>query len=161
MEITKNSVVSFDYTLRNDAGEIIDTSEGSEPLMYLHGHGNIVVGLEKAMEGKKTGDHFSATVTPEEGYGHSREELIQTVPRSAFEGVDNIEPGMQFQAESNVGPMNVVVTEVTEETVSVDGNHPLAGQTLNFVVEITDVRAATEDELSHGHAHGAGGHHHH
>lgn len=160
MAIAQNSVVSFDYTLRNDAGEILDSSDGGEPLMYLHGHGNIVVGLEKAMNGKKTGDHFSVTVTPEEGYGQRREELKQTVPRTAFEGIEKIEAGMHFNAESDAGPMSVVVTDVTDDTVTVDGNHPLAGQTLNFVVEIGEVRYATEEELEHGHAHGAGGHNH-
>lgn len=160
MIISENSVVSFDYTLRNDAGDILDTSDGGQPLVYLHGHNNIVPGLEKAMDGKKVGEHFSVTVSPEEGYGESREELKQDVPRSAFEGIDPLEPGMRFQAESDIGPMTVTVTAVSEETVSVDGNHPLAGETLNFVVEITDIRSATDEELEHGHAHGDGGHQH-
>lgn len=160
MDISANKVVSFDYTLRNDEGEIIDTSDGAEPLLYLHGHGNIVPGLEKGMIGKKVGDHFSVEVSAEEGYGEYKEELKQTVSRAAFEGVDKIEPGMQFNAQSDIGPMTVMVTEVTEDKVTVDGNHPLAGKNLNFVVEVTDVREATAEEIEHGHVHGPGGHQH-
>jgi len=150
MKIQANSVVSFDYTLTNDDGQVIDTSQGREPLVYLHGHGNIVPGLEKAMEGKAIGDQFDASVVPEEGYGPYREELIQEVPREAFAGVDKVEPGMSFNAESNAGPMMVVVKDVKDDTVTVDGNHMLAGQTLHFAVDVKAVREATDDEINQG-----------
>ena len=150
MKVQSNAVVSFDYTLTGDDGQVIDTSEGREPLCYLHGHGNIVPGLEKAMEGKVSGDQFEASVSPSEGYGEYREELVQDVPKSAFEGVDKVEPGMSFQAESNAGPMMVVVKAVNDDTVTVDGNHMLAGQTLNFAVDVKDVREASEEEINQG-----------
>lgn len=150
MKIAENSVVSFDYTLTGDNGEVIDTSIGREPLVYLHGHGNIVPGLEKAMEGKGSGDQFDASVLPAEGYGEFREELVQDVPRSAFEGIESLEPGMSFRAESNAGPMMVVVKAVNEDTVTVDGNHMLAGQTLNFAVDVKSVREASAEEIEQG-----------
>ena len=160
MQIAENSVALFHYTLTNDAGDVLDSSRGREPLAYLHGAGNIVPGLEEAMEGKKVGDSFKVDVAPEDGYGLHHEGLVQDVPRAAFQGVDEIEPGMSFQAQTPQGVHSVTVTKVTPETVTVDGNHPLAGQTLHFDVEVTEVRAATEEELQHGHVHGAGGHHH-
>ena len=150
MKIQSNAVVGFDYTLTGDDGQVIDTSTGREPLEYLHGHNNIVPGLEKALEGKSVGDQFDASVTPEEGYGAYREELVQDVPKEAFEGVDELAPGMSFRAESNAGPMTVVVTEVKDDTVTVDGNHMLAGQTLNFAVDVKSVREATEAEIAQG-----------
>lgn len=150
MKIQSNAVVGFDYTLTGDNGQVIDTSTGREPLEYLHGHGNIVPGLEKALEGKVVGDQFDASVAPEEGYGAYREELVQDVPKAAFEGVDELAPGMSFRAESNAGPMTVVVKEVKDDTVTVDGNHMLAGQTLNFAVDVKSVREATEAEIAQG-----------
>lgn len=150
MQIAQNTVVSIDYTLRNTEGEVIDTSEGREPLSYLHGHGQIIPGLEKALEGGSAGDELSVTVPPEEGYGPHQEELVQQVPKSAFDGVDKVEPGMQFQAESSAGPMIVTVKEIVDDTVTVDGNHALAGQELQFAVTVQDVREATEAEVSGG-----------
>lgn len=160
MQIAENTVASFHYTLTNDAGEVLDTSRGREPLVYLHGAGNIVPGLEEAMAGRKPGDSFKVDVAPEDGYGNHHEGLVQDVPRAAFQGVDEIEPGMSFQANTPQGVHSVTVTKVTSDTITVDGNHPLAGQTLHFDVEVTDVRAASAEELAHGHVHGAGGHHH-
>ncbi|QEM81109.1 MULTISPECIES: FKBP-type peptidyl-prolyl cis-trans isomerase [Halomonas] len=160
MQIAQNSVVAFHYTLTNDAGEVLDSSEGREPLTYLHGAGNIIPGLEKELEGKSTGDKLVAKVAPAEGYGEVQDQLVQEVPRDAFQGVDNIEAGMQFQAQTQGGPLMVTVTKVEGDTVTVDGNHPLAGQTLNFDVEITDVREASQEEIEHGHVHGEGGHQH-
>jgi FKBP-type peptidyl-prolyl cis-trans isomerase SlyD len=160
MQIADRCVAYFHYTLTNDAGDVLDSSDGREPLPYLHGKGNIVVGLEKELAGKQAGDKLTVKVSPEEGYGVRNEELVQKVPRRAFQGVANLEPGMQFQAESNMGPVSVVVTAVTGDMVTVDGNHPLAGETLHFAVEITEVREATVEEVLHGHVHGAGGHHH-
>lgn len=160
MQIADRTVASFNYTLTNDAGEVLDSSEGREPLAYLHGKGNIVPGLEKEMTGKKVGDKFNVKVKPEEGYGVHNPALVQVVPRDAFRGVDQLEPGMQFRADSDRGPMMVVVTAVEGDKVTVDGNHPLAGENLNFAIEITGVREASVEEVLHGHVHGAGGHHH-
>ncbi|HEX7339564.1 MAG TPA: peptidylprolyl isomerase [Rhodanobacteraceae bacterium] len=160
MQIADRSVASFHYTLTNDAGEVIDSSREREPLAYLHGAGNIVPGLEKAMAGRGVGDSFKVDVAPEEGYGVRHEEMLQTVPKSAFQGVADIQPGMQFQASGPQGPFLVTVTKVEGDNVTVDGNHPLAGQTLHFDIEVTEVREATEEELGHGHVHGAGGHQH-
>jgi FKBP-type peptidyl-prolyl cis-trans isomerase SlyD len=150
MQISHNTVVSMDYTLTGDDGQVIDTSEGREPLVYLHGHQNIIPGLEKAIEGASEGDELEVAVQPEEGYGPYRDELVQDVPRDAFAGVDSVEPGMSFRAESNAGPMTVVVREVGEDTVTVDGNHMLAGKVLNFKVAIKGVREATESEIEQG-----------
>ncbi|GHE20048.1 FKBP-type peptidyl-prolyl cis-trans isomerase [Halomonas urumqiensis] len=160
MQIAQNSVVAFHYTLTNDAGEVLDSSEGREPLTYLHGAGNIIPGLEKELEGRAAGDKLTATVEPAEGYGEKQDQLVQEVPRDAFQGVEGIEPGMQFQAQTQGGPLMVTVTQVEGDTVTVDGNHPLAGQTLNFAVEIDSVREASEEEVEHGHVHGEGGHEH-
>ncbi|OOR92464.1 peptidylprolyl isomerase [Moraxella caviae] len=158
--IANDTVVKFNYTLTNDAGETLDKS-GAEPLAYLHGHHNIIPGLEAQMAGKSAGDKFTATVAPEDAYGEFVAEAVQSVPRANFQGVDNIEVGMQFQSQTDDGHvMLVTVKEVNDEEVIVDGNHPLAGQTLTFDVEIVEVRAATADEIAHGHAHGVGGHHH-
>jgi FKBP-type peptidyl-prolyl cis-trans isomerase SlyD len=159
MQIADRCIASFNYTLTNDAGDVLDTSNGREPLAYLHGGGNIVPGLEKAMEGKSAGDTFKVDVEPGEGYGERHDALVQVVPREAFQGVDDIQPGMQFQAQSNQGVMSVTVTKIEDGQVTVDGNHPLAGETLHFDIEVTEVREATAEELEHGHAHGAGGAH--
>jgi FKBP-type peptidyl-prolyl cis-trans isomerase SlyD len=160
MQIAENTVAAFHYTLTNDAGEVLDSSRGREPLVYLHGAGNIVPGLEKAMAGRNPGDSFEVAVAPEEGYGVRHDELVQVVPRTAFQGVNTIEVGMQFQASGPQGSMSVTVTRVEDDQVTVDGNHPLAGETLHFAIEVAEVRDATAEELAHGHAHGAGGHAH-
>ena len=160
MQIANNAVVSFNYTLTDDQGQVLDSSEGREPLTYLQGSGQIVPGLENAMAGHQVGDKFKVDVKPEEGYGIHHAELIQEVPREAFQGVDDVRPGMQFQGQGPQGVINVTVTKVEDGKVHIDGNHPLAGQTLHFAVEITGVRAASEEELAHGHVHGEGGHHH-
>lgn len=159
MQIADQCVACFHYTLTNDRGEVLDRSS-DEPLAYLHGGGNIIPGLEKALAGKQVGDKLEVTVDPTQGYGEKRPELIQQVPREAFQGIDQIETGMSFSAQSNAGPMRVTVTAVDGDQITVDGNHPLAGETLHFAVEITEVRAASAEELEHGHVHGPGGHHH-
>ncbi|MDO4895486.1 MULTISPECIES: FKBP-type peptidyl-prolyl cis-trans isomerase [Moraxella] len=158
--IANDTVVQFNYTLTNAEGEVLDQSRG-EPLAYLHGHHNIIPGLEKQMEGKQAGDKFVATIAPADAYGEYLAEAVQEVPRANFQGVDTIEVGMQFQSQTDDGHvMLVTVKDVTDDVVVVDGNHPLAGVELTFDVEIVEVRAATADEIAHGHAHGAGGHHH-
>lgn len=155
MQIEDNHVASFHYTLTNDAGEVLDSSREREPLAYLHGAGNIVPGLEKALNGREAGDTLKVDVEPQEGYGPRHEELVQTLPMSAFQGVPEVKQGMQFQGNGPQGPILVTVMAVEDDGVKVDGNHPLAGQTLHFDIEVTDVRDATEDERAHGHIHGA------
>jgi len=156
MKNTENPVVSIHYTLTNKAGEQLDSSIGAEPLTYLHGAGNIIPGLENALADKSVGDKLTVTIEPEDAYGERNEEHIQTVPREMFQGIDNIEVGMQFQADSSNGPAVVTITAVEGDQVSIDGNHPLAGEQLTFDVEITEIRSATETEMEHGHIHGAG-----
>ena len=152
MKIQNNSAVSFHYTLTDDDGIRIDSSEGQEPLGYLHGAGNIIPGLEKALEGKTIGDSLTVAVTAAEGYGEVQKELIQEVPKEAFQGIDTIEVGMQFEAQTGQGgTVPVTVIDVTDDLVTVDGNHPLAGKNLNFDVSIEDVREATEEEIANGH----------
>ena len=149
------------YCLKNTKGEELDRADTDKPLDYLHGGGNIVPGLENALEGLKIGDKKEVTVEPEDGYGEILTDLKMEVERKAFPTDQKIAPGMQFMAELKDGkkhPFNVV--EVKEDKVHVDGNHPFAGQTLQFSVEIIKIRDATPEELKHGHAHGEGGHHH-
>ncbi|MEO8810551.1 MAG: peptidylprolyl isomerase [Rhodanobacter sp.] len=160
MQIVPNVVAAFHYTLTDDGDQVIDSSSDREPLTYLHGGGQIVPGLEKQLEGHSAGDKFNAEVAPAEGYGVHHAELMQEVPRDAFQGVEDIQPGMQFQGRGPQGDINVTVTRVEDGKVFIDGNHPLAGKTLHFAIEVTEVREASEDELEHGHVHGAGGHHH-
>jgi FKBP-type peptidyl-prolyl cis-trans isomerase SlyD len=159
MQVARDTVVLIHYTLKDDSGEVLDSSQGNEPLAYLHGGGNIVQGLEEALEGRAVGDHLTVSVTPEKGYGVHDKSMIQQVPKRAFQ-TGTITAGMRFTAQTEDGPRQVVVTRVTGDMVTVDGNHPLAGQMLHFEVDITDVRAASAEELAHGHVHGAGGHHH-
>ena len=154
--IAKDTAVRFNYILKDEIGNVIDQSQG-EPLAYLHGHNNIIPGLEKELEGKSAGDSLTAVIEPADAYGEYQEQAVQQVPRANFQGVDNIQPGMQFQSEAEGQVMLVTVTDVNEDTVTVDANHPLAGKKLSFDVEIVEVRAATEDELNHGHVHGVGG----
>ena len=159
MQVQDNAVVGIHYTLKNDAGETIDSSEGGDPLHYLHGTGGIIKGLESALEGKETGDTMEVVVEPADGYGEHREELVQDVPRSAFAGVEDIQVGMMFQAQTESGPVPIRVSAVGDETITVDGNHALAGERLHFSVSVEAVREATQQEIDHGHAH-ADGHDH-
>lgn len=160
MQIAERTVASFHYTLTDEAGRVIDSSSGHGPLTYLHGAGNIVPGLEKAMLGRSVGDAFDVVVAPEEGYGEPNEMLVQVVPRAAFQGVEELAVGMEFQAHTPQGPMSVAIAKIEGDEVTVDGNHPLAGRTLHFAIEVTDVREASLEEVMHGHVHGEGGHHH-
>ncbi|RQW82410.1 MAG: peptidylprolyl isomerase [Methylococcus sp.] len=161
MQIANHKVVSIHYTLTNDEGDVLDSSKGQEPLAYLHGLGNIISGLENALSGRSLGDKFTVTIAPAEGYGERDNEMVQSVPKSSFQGVDEILPGMQFQAQSPDGMQLVTVIDVDGDEVILDGNHPMAGMTLNFDVEVTEIRDATAEELEHCHVHGPGGHHHH
>lgn len=160
MQIAKNTVVSIDYTLTDEAGAVLDSSKGHEPLAYLHGSGNIISGLEEALEGKTAGEQVQVSVPPEKGYGRRIEELQQKVPRKMFDTKQEIKPGMRFHAEGEHGTHTVTVMSVDQEHVTVDANHPLAGKLLNFDVKVVDVRTATQEELAHGHVHGPHGHNH-
>ncbi len=160
MQITSGSVVVFDYTLTDDDKDIIDSSVGNEPLAYIQGEGQIVPGLEKAMEGKKAGDSFKISIPPEEAYGVHDPENISVVPADQIEGGEELEEGMQLHTEGEFGEQTVIITKIVGNEVTIDGNHPLAGMTLHFEVTIRDVRSATTEELDHGHVHGPGGHHH-
>ena len=160
MEIAADRVVTIHYTLKDDNGTVLDSSTGGEPLAYIQGHGNLVSGLEKALEGKQNGNTLSVVISPAEGYGVRNEGLIQRVPKRTLQGSGEIKKGMQFQARTDDGMRLFTVTAVIGDMVTMDGNHPLADRTLHFDVEIVSVREATADELEHGHVHGAGGHHH-
>ena len=160
MQIAADAVVLIHYTLKDDDGKVLDSSDGGEPLAYIQGHGNLVPGLEKALEGKKDGDALAVTLSPDEGYGTRNETLVQRVPKRSLQGSGEIRKGMQFRAQTEEGLRVFTVTAVVGDMVSLDGNHPLADQTLHFDVEVVSVRAATAEELEHGHVHGAGGHHH-
>ena len=152
--IGDNVVASIHYTLTDPSGQVIDSSQGAEPLHYLHGAGNIIPGLEQALVGKTLGASLQVTVEPENGYGEVDTDLIQQVPVAAFEGVENIEPGMAFEAEDAQGNRRrIVVRSVDGDEVIIDGNHPLAGLQLHFDVEVVGVRSASEEEIAHGHAH--------
>jgi len=153
MKIADQKVVGIHYTLTDKEGKQLDSSEGGEPLMYLHGAGNIVEGLESALTDKEQGDQLNVVVEPAQGYGDYNEGLKQEVPKSAFQGVDRIEVGAQFQAQSDQGAVSVTVVEVSDDSVVVDGNHPLAGQALHFDVTVTEVRDASDEEIAHGHVH--------
>jgi FKBP-type peptidyl-prolyl cis-trans isomerase SlyD len=161
MQAEANKVVSIDYTLTGPDGKVIDSSKGNEPLPYLHGAGNIVPGLEAALNGKQKGDAVKVTVQPDQAYGQRDEGLIQEVPRNKFPANADIKPGMQFQANTPQGARIVSVVSADANNVKIDANHPLAGMPLTFDVTVMDVRDATPEEISHGHVHGPSGHHHH
>lgn len=159
MQIEKNTVVQFHYTLSDAHGEI-ESSKDSDPMLYLHGHGGIIPGLESAMEGKEEGAQFSVTIPPVDAYGMPREDSIQRIPLKHLQGARKWKPGMMATVQTDQGPRQVTVVKVGLKQVDVDTNHPLAGRELTFAVDILSVRAAEADEISHGHAHGVGGHQH-
>ncbi|NVK42491.1 MAG: peptidylprolyl isomerase [Oceanospirillaceae bacterium] len=160
MEITKDKVVQFHYSVRDTDGNEIENSRRGEPMAYLHGHQNMLSGLEKAMEGRVAGDIFSVTLAPEEAYGKRVENAEQRVPVKHLQGAKKWRPGMVAQVHTEQGVRQVQVVKVGKFMVTVDTNHPLAGKTVTFDVEVIDVRDATSEERDHGHAHGVGGHHH-
>ncbi|MDF1500563.1 MAG: peptidylprolyl isomerase [Anaerolineales bacterium] len=159
MTVESNKVVGFHYTLKNEAGEVLDHSEEDAPLHYLHGHDNIIPGLEDEMAGKDVGGSFTAIIPPEQAYGEHNESLVQVVNHDAFQGVDQVQIGMQFSAELGGQTRIITIKDVQGDEVTFDANHPLAGETLHFDVEVVEVRDASEEELSHGHVHGDHGHH--
>ena len=160
MLIGQHMVVSIHYKVVDaDSGQLIDSSENSEPMSYLHGAFNIIPGLEQALEGKTTGDQLEVTVEAAEAYGEYSEDRVHQVPREALNGVDPVEPGVTVVANTEQGPVNLIIVEVGEAEVTLDANHPLAGKRLRFDVNIETVREATEEEISHGHVHGPGDHH--
>ncbi len=161
MQAANQTVVSIDYTLKDDEGDVLDASEPGSPLVYLHGADNIIPGLEAALTGKSVGENLTIAIAPEDGYGEYDETLVADVERDRFPGADTIELGDQFEANTPEGPRMVTVIGIEDDAITIDANHPLAGETLHFEVKILDIRAATKEELAHGHAHGPGGHHHH
>jgi len=160
MTIADNKVVTLNYTLTDDEGTVIDKSDDGS-FLYLHGASNIIPGLENALTGKTAGDELKVTVSPEDGYGERDDARLESVPREMFPTDSDIEPGMQFHAEGPEGQMiTVTVAKVDDDTVTIDGNHPLAGVQLNFDVKVVEIRDASAEELEHGHVHGPEGHHH-
>lgn len=156
MQIADNHVVTLHYSVKTEDGDLIDESESTEPLSFLQGSHYMIAGIEDALYGKQAKDKFELTVEPDQGYGQRQDQLVQEVPANMFEGME-IEVGMSFRATTDQGEQSVIIIDKDDETVTVDGNHPLSGITLVFNVSIEDVREATSDELDHGHVHGAGG----
>ena len=166
MNIEKNSVVTIHYTLKDGDNKVIDASNGKEPLVYLHGAGMMIPTLEEALAGRTRGDQFQISIPPEKAYGLRDETRIEKIPAREFQEFHDseeegpLEIGMQFEVETDEGPLVLTVLEIGADEITVDANHPLAGQTLNFDVEVTEIRSASAEELEHGHVHGHGGHHH-
>lgn len=159
--VSKDTVVSFHYTLKNGDGEVLDSSQGGDPLSYLHGYEQIVLGLEKALVGKTVGATLNVVVAPEEGYGPRREDLVITVPREQWTLPDTVGIDEIVELQSDEGQsLPARIVDMQPDCIMLDANHPLAGVVLHFDVELTEVRPATDDELSHGHVHGPGGHEH-
>jgi len=161
MKIGAQAAVTIAYTLTEEDGQVLETSQGGEPLTYLQGQGNIVPGLERALEGKSVGDSVKVSLAPEDAYGTRNEALAQTIPLRQVQVDDKrkIKVGGRYRAWIEGGPHTVLVKAIEKDQVSVDGNHPLAGRTLHFAVDVLAVRSATSEELAHGHVHGPGGHH--
>ena len=160
MKAEKNKVVTFHYTLKNAEGEQMESSREGDPMAYLHGTNSIIVGLEKAMEGREAGEEFSVTVQPEEAYGVRNDNNVQRIPLKRLKGIGKVQVGQILNLQTNKGQVQVTVLKVGRFNVDVDGNHPLAGHELTFDVEVMEIRDATEEEVTHGHAHGPGGHQH-
>ena len=158
MKIDKEAVASIDYTLKDDDGSVLDTSDGGEPLMYLHGAGNIIPGLEEELTGRVSGDTFTASIEPKDAYGEYNDEMIFSVTKDQFADPGEVAEGLHFQAEISGEPRLCTVTKIDGENVEVNANHPLAGMTLHFEVTVRDVREATPEEIEHGHVH-SGDHH--
>jgi len=160
MKIVKDSVATFHYTLKDDSGEVIDTSEGQEPLAYLHGAGNIVPGLENTLEGLEAGEAFQVSIDSKDGYGDIDPNMIHSVKREQLQGIEELEVGMQFTSQNGEQVAHFTVTEIDGDDITVDGNHPMAGRNLHFEGKVDAVREATAEEIEHQHAHDTGGHQH-
>lgn len=160
MIVKKDAVVELCYTLTDKDGNVIDQAGKSDPMAYLHGYQNLLPKFEEQLEGKQQGDSVKFSLNPKDGYGEPRKELVIDVPRKDLEGLGDIQVGMQFQSETPQGPMIFEVKALNADTVTVDGNHPLAGIELHFEVEVQGIRDSTSEEREHGHVHGPGGHHH-
>ena len=161
MEVQDQKVVVIEYKLVDSEGKLVDSSEGSDPLAYIHGAGQLIKGLERELLGKKAGDEFEAVIAAIDAYGERSDDQIRTVPKAQVSGVGDLDIGIQLEGVDEAGNRAIfTVAALEEETVTLDGNHPLAGMDLNFSVKVIEVRDASADELSHGHAHGPGGHHH-
>lgn len=156
MNIANNTVATIHFTVCSSDGTQIDTSRNSEPMVYLQGSHFLIKGLEDELEGKTAGEKFVIDIAPDLAYGERHEELVQAVPKTMFEDME-INPGMTFRATTDDGEQSVMIIDINDEEVIVDGNHPLSGLTLNFDVEILEVREATEEEITHGHPHSEGG----
>ena len=161
MKVEKNSVVTFDYVLKNPEGEVLDTTEGEEPFDYLHGSEGVLPAVEEALEGAIVGQRLQFVVPCEDAYGERDDELITLVPREEFDDVDDLEVGLQMPAVIDDEECLITVLSISDDEVEIEANHPLAGETLHFDITIRTIRAATPEEIEHGHAHGADGHHHH
>jgi FKBP-type peptidyl-prolyl cis-trans isomerase SlyD len=162
MKIAQNSVVVMHYSVSNEEGVLIDSSFDGEPLAIIQGIGYLIPGLDNALVGHQAGDKFEVKVDAANAYGERHDTLVQTLPKAMFDGIDDLAVGAQLRASTDDGEQTVIVIDITDDTVTVDGNHPLSGMGLNFDVEIVEVREATADELAHGHVHGTGscGHSH-
>ena len=160
MQITKDTVAQFIYTLKDEAGNELESTEAGHPVAYLHGHDNMLEGLEKALDGKSVGDKFSVTLAPADAYGERHEESVQRVPVKHLQGAKKWKPGMIAVVNTDQGQRQVTVVKAGKFMVTVDTNHPFAGMTLTFDIEVLDIRQATAEEIAHGHAHGVGGHQH-
>jgi FKBP-type peptidyl-prolyl cis-trans isomerase SlyD len=160
MKIAKNKVVGIHYTLTDSQGNTLDSSDERDPLYYLHGNGNLIPGLERELETKQKGDDLKVTVQPEDAYGVRNDKMVYMIERSKFPDPKNIERGMTFTSHTEKGDISLTVVNIEGDDVTLDANHPLAGQELTFDVKIVDVREASSEELDHGHVHGPGGHHH-
>jgi len=160
MKIAQNTVVTLNYTLKNGDGILLDTSEGRELLVYLHGVGGLIPGLEKELDGREKGTKLKAVIPPTEAYGDRNEELVQVVSKDGFQGVEELQVGMQVQLDNDQNPEIASISKIEGNDVTLDMNHPLAGMTLHFDVDIVEIREADEEEIIHGHVHGPDGHHH-
>ena len=161
MKVEKDKVVTIQYTLKDENGSVLDSTEEGSPFLYIQGHQNIIPGLENELEGKDKGSTFNVSIPPKDGYGETNPNLVQEIPKDQFPEPNEIQEGMQFQADTPEGPMILTVLEVLESAIKVDGNHPLAGKHLHFEVKVMEIRDATPEEISHGHVHGPGGEAHH
>ncbi len=160
LTIQKNCVVSFDFTLSDEEGTLMDSSKGQEPLVYLHGFKALIPGLENALEGKREGDDFKVVITPDQAYGNRDEDLVYEIDREEVAHLPNLNVGMELEVDSDDESVVMTIVQINDNSVVLDANHPLAGVTLNFDIQVLNVRQATADEISHGHVHGPGGHHH-